>query len=60
VLENASRTLAASMTNAEDGEEECFKSIWIGMLIGAGVVENYEHAAEWASFVRYNTDDLTA
>lgn len=55
ILENANRTLAAMM-HPDDGQEADFHSVWIGLLLGAGVVESWAHADEWATFVRYNTD----
>lgn len=63
ILTNASRTLEAMLDQSraqDDGADHCFLSLWVGLLIGAGVVKHYAHAADWAAFVRYRTDDLCA
>lgn len=35
-----------------------YLTLWIGLLLGGGHCTSFAHADGWATFIRYNLDDL--
>jgi hypothetical protein len=69
-LETLSRLIEAALVaggnaadldaRAEEYPDADYHSLWIGLLIGTGACTTFEQACNWATFVRYHTEDLIA